>query len=60
MVNSVSAQPAFNLTYSPATKGPGGVLELVEADTGQVMTETPVVLRQASAAATGAIVDINA
>ena len=31
MVNSVSGQTAFNLTYTPASKGPGGVLELVSA-----------------------------
>jgi hypothetical protein len=60
MVNSVSAQPAFNLTYAPATKGPGGVLELVQADTGHVMAETPVLQQQTNPAPTGAMLDISA
>ena len=60
MVNSVSAQAAFNLTYSPATNGPGGVLDLVEADTGHVIAETPVLAQQPNPVATGAMLDISA
>lgn len=60
MVNSVSAHAAFNLTYTPASSGPGGVLDLVEADTGQVVAETPVLQPEAKPASTGAMVDISA
>jgi hypothetical protein len=61
MVNSVSGQSAFNLTYTPASKGTGGVLELVEADTGNVVAETPVLPQQSvPGGSTGATLDVSA